>query len=78
MAKDFHNEKRLDINIKTAYPLGPASPSPVTLRILPELTPGGTLTLIFFLTRIRPSPLHLRQYSDMTSPSPPQLGHTET
>ena len=40
------------------YPLGPASPSPETLRILPGLTPGGTLTLIFFLTRIRPSPLH--------------------
>ena len=60
------------------YPLGPASPSPATLRILPTLTPGGTLTLIFFLTRIRPSPEHFRQYSEITSPSPPQFGHTET
>jgi hypothetical protein len=50
----------------------------VTLKILPELTPGGTLTFIVFLTRMRPSPLHLRQLSDMTSPSPPQFGHTET
>lgn len=64
--------------IKKAYPLGPASPSPATLNILPELTPGGILTLIFFLTRRRPFPLHLPQYSDMTSPSPPQFGHTET
>ena len=64
-------------NIMT-YPLGPASPSPSTRRILPLLTPGGTLTLISFLTRTRPSPAQLRQYSDMTSPFPPQVGHTET
>jgi hypothetical protein len=34
--------RKPDININIAYPLGPASPSPVTLKILPELTPGGT------------------------------------
>lgn len=27
---------------------------------------------------MRPSPEHFRQYSEMTSPSPPQVGHTET
>lgn len=60
------------------YPLGPASPSLATLRILPLLTPGGTLTLISFLIRVRPSPEHFRQYSEMTSPLPPHFGHTDT
>lgn len=62
----------------TKYPFGPASPSPATLRILPLLTPGGILTLISLLTRIRPSPEHFRQYSEITSPTPPQFGQTET
>lgn len=70
--------RKPDRNINAAYPLGPASPSPATLKMLPGLTPGGTLTFMFFLTRMRPSPLHLRQNSDITSPFPPQLGHIET
>lgn len=77
--KDLPNEGyRCYYRNSTTYPFGPASPSPATLRILPAVTPGGTLTLIFFLIRIRPSPEHFRQYSDITSPFPPQLGHTET
>jgi hypothetical protein len=60
------------------YPLGPASPSPRTRRVLPLLTPEGIFTLISFLTRIRPSPEHFLQYSEMTSPSPEQVGQIET
>lgn len=61
-----------------AYPFGPASPSPRTRRVLPLLTPGGIFTLISFLTRTRPSPEHFLQYSEMTSPSPTQVGQIET
>lgn len=64
--------------IFATYPLGPESPSPATLRMLPGLTPGGILTLMLFLIRTRPSPEHFRQFSEMISPSPPQFGHTET
>lgn len=74
----INNNERPDRNVNVAYHLGPASPSPATRSILPELTPGGTLTLMFFLICICSSPLQLVQYSDMTSSSPPQLGHTET
>lgn len=74
---DFVNGNRQGVIFAT-YPLGPESPSPATLRMLPALTPGGILTLILFLIRTRPSPEHLRQFSEMISPSPPQFGHTET
>ena len=71
--------KKLNIQSKCfAYPFGPASPSPRTRRVLPLLTPGGIFTLISFLTRIRPSPEHFLQYSEMTSPSPAQVGQIET
>jgi hypothetical protein len=71
--------KKLNIQSKcSAYPFGPASPSPRTRRVLPLLTPGGIFTLISFLTRIRPSPEHFLQYSEMTSPSPAQVGQIET
>jgi hypothetical protein len=74
-----HENQEVKHSVKCfAYPFGPASPSPRTRRVLPLLTPGGIFTLISFLTRIRPSPEHFLQYSEMTSPSPAQVGQIET
>lgn len=74
----YNKQKLAKDSIISTYPFGPASPSPRTRSVLPLLTPGGTLSLMSFLTRTRPSPEHLRQYSDITSPSPPHVGQIDT
>ena len=58
-----------------APPPGPTSPWPDSRTRMPSPTPAGMLARTLRRVRTRPSPLHCRHGSGMTSPNPRQTGH---
>src|SRR3989338_8437751 len=55
-------------------PFKPVFPSPLSLKWFPESMPAGIFTLILFLTRIWPEPLHFLQGFFIAIPEPWHFG----